>query len=56
MPLHITDVRAPICLVDAGRAGTDATAGWLGAHLGLNSARTTVVIDGLERASGRALG
>ncbi|WP_329116283.1 MarR family transcriptional regulator [Streptomyces sp. NBC_01465] len=47
--MHPTDVRALICLLDAGRAGTDATAGWLGAQLGLNSAGTTSVIDRLVR-------
>ncbi|ORT60592.1 MarR family transcriptional regulator [Streptomyces sp. CB03238] len=47
--MHATDVRALICLLDAERAGTDATAGWLGAQLGLNSAGTTAVIDRLER-------
>ncbi|MFE3899333.1 MarR family transcriptional regulator [Streptomyces sp. NPDC059153] len=47
--MHTTDVRALICLLDAERAGTDATAGWLGAQLGLNSAGTTSVIDRLER-------
>ncbi|MGW1656866.1 MarR family transcriptional regulator [Streptomyces atratus] len=46
--MHSTDVRALICLLDAERAGTDATAGWLGAQLGLNSAGTTSVIDRLE--------
>ncbi|MET9438030.1 MarR family transcriptional regulator [Streptomyces sp. NPDC006551] len=47
--MHITDVRALICLLDAERAGLDATAGHLGARLGLNSAGTTAVIDRLER-------
>ncbi|WP_443049175.1 MarR family transcriptional regulator [Streptomyces sp. NBC_00316] len=47
--MHPTDVRALICLLDAERAGTDATAGWLGTQLGLNSAGTTAVIDRLER-------
>ncbi|MCX5313507.1 MarR family transcriptional regulator [Streptomyces sp. NBC_00154] len=47
--MHPTDVRALICLLDAERAGTDATAGWLGGQLGLNSAGTTAVIDRLER-------
>ncbi|MFJ8856159.1 MarR family transcriptional regulator [Streptomyces sp. NPDC102437] len=47
--MHSTDVRALICLLDAERAGTDATAGWLGTQLGLNSAGTTAVIDRLER-------
>ncbi|MFB9392773.1 MarR family transcriptional regulator [Streptomyces coeruleoprunus] len=47
--MHPTDVRALICLLDAERAGRDATAGMLGAQLGLNSAGTTAVIDRLER-------
>ncbi|MET7856323.1 MarR family transcriptional regulator [Streptomyces sp. NPDC005318] len=47
--MHPTDVRALICLLDAERAGTDATAGRLGTQLGLNSAGTTAVIDRLER-------
>ncbi|MFJ6610930.1 MarR family winged helix-turn-helix transcriptional regulator [Streptomyces sp. NPDC091289] len=47
--MHPTDVRALICLLDAGRAGTDATAGWLGAQLGLHSAGTTAVVDRLVR-------
>ncbi|MEU5717811.1 MarR family transcriptional regulator [Streptomyces sp. NPDC020403] len=47
--MHPTDVRALICLLDAARAGTPATAGRLGAQLGLNSAGTTALIDRLER-------
>ncbi|MCX4980480.1 helix-turn-helix domain-containing protein [Streptomyces sp. NBC_00572] len=47
--MHPTDVRALICLLDAERAGTDATAGRLGERLGLNSAGTTAVVDRLER-------
>ncbi len=47
--MHPTDVRALICLLDAGRAGEAATAGLLGTRLGLNSAGTTAVIDRLER-------
>ncbi|MEV4375373.1 MarR family transcriptional regulator [Streptosporangium sp. NPDC049644] len=47
--LHPTDVRALICLLDAVRTGAPATPGVLGAHLGLNSAGTTAVIDRLER-------
>ncbi|MGW1926372.1 MarR family transcriptional regulator [Streptomyces massasporeus] len=47
--MHPTDVRALICLLDAERASTDATAGWLGERLGLNSAGTTAVVDRLER-------
>ncbi|MFF7636069.1 MarR family transcriptional regulator [Kitasatospora sp. NPDC008050] len=47
--LHPTDLRALICLLDAARAQTPATPGWLGRQLGLNSAGTTAVIDRLER-------
>jgi DNA-binding MarR family transcriptional regulator len=47
--LHPTDLRALVCLLDAARAGQPATPGWLGAHLGLNSAGTTALIDRLER-------
>ncbi|MEV5980940.1 MarR family transcriptional regulator [Streptomyces sp. NPDC052114] len=47
--MHHTDVRALICLLDAARSGEAATAGLLGARLGLNSAGTTAVIDRLER-------
>ena len=48
--LHPTDLRALIHLLDAGRAGTVATPGWLGEQLGLNSASTTGLIDRLEKA------
>ena len=48
--LHDTDVRALIHLLDAQRAGTLATAGWLGSQLGLSSASTTGLIDRMERA------
>ncbi|MFE1546148.1 MarR family winged helix-turn-helix transcriptional regulator [Streptomyces sp. NPDC058718] len=47
--LHPTDVRALIHLLDAARAGTRATPGWLGEHLRLNSAGTTALVDRLER-------
>ncbi|MEV7541972.1 MarR family transcriptional regulator [Streptomyces sp. NPDC089915] len=47
--MHPTDVRALVCLLDAARAAEPATAGLLGARLGLNSAGTTAVIDRLER-------
>lgn len=47
--LHPTDLRALISLLDAARAGTPATPGWLGAQLGLNSAGTTALVDRLER-------
>ncbi|MCF2527725.1 MarR family winged helix-turn-helix transcriptional regulator [Yinghuangia soli] len=48
--LHPTDLRALVCLLDAARAGTPATPGWLGGQLGLNSAGTTALVDRLERA------
>ncbi|MFV8185505.1 MarR family winged helix-turn-helix transcriptional regulator [Streptomyces sp. AF1B] len=48
--MHPTDVRALIALMDASRAGTEMTAGRLGAALGLNSAGTTALIDRMERA------
>ncbi|MEW2396957.1 MarR family transcriptional regulator [Streptomyces sp. NPDC046862] len=47
--MHPTDVRALIALMDASRAGSEMTAGRLGALLGLNSAGTTAVVDRLER-------
>ncbi|MFI6055313.1 MarR family transcriptional regulator [Streptomyces violascens] len=47
--LHPTDLRALICLLDAARAGTETTPGWLGAQLKLNSAGTTALLDRLER-------
>ncbi|MFI8823816.1 MarR family winged helix-turn-helix transcriptional regulator [Streptomyces sp. NPDC053431] len=47
--LHPTDVRALIHLLDATRAGTRATPGWLGEQLRLHSAGTTALIDRLER-------
>src|SRR6185437_3250843 len=48
--LHDTDVRALICLLDAERAGTPATPGWLGGQLALTSPATTALIDRLEAA------
>jgi DNA-binding MarR family transcriptional regulator len=48
--LHGTDVRALVCLLDAARDGTEATPGWLGKQLSLNSASTTALLDRLERA------
>ena len=48
--LHATDLRALIHLLDARRAGSPATPGWLGEQLGLNSAGTTALIDRLETA------
>ncbi|MFG3118587.1 MarR family winged helix-turn-helix transcriptional regulator [Streptomyces sp. NPDC048197] len=47
--LHPTDLRALISLLDAARAGVPSTPGRLGAHLGLNSAGTTALVDRLER-------
>jgi DNA-binding MarR family transcriptional regulator len=47
--LHPTDVRALIHLLDAARAGTLATPGWLGEQLRLNSSGTTALVDRLER-------
>ncbi|MFC8452202.1 MarR family transcriptional regulator [Kitasatospora sp. NPDC057223] len=47
--LHPTDLRALVRLLDAARAGTPATPGWLGGQLGLNSAGTTAVLDRLEK-------
>ena len=47
--LHPTDVRALIQLLDADRAGSAATPGWLGRRLGLNSAAVTALIDRLQR-------
>lgn len=46
--MHPTDVRALVCLLDAERAGTPATAGLVATGLGLNSAGTTAVLDRLE--------
>src|SRR5215211_6889326 len=48
--LHATDLRALIHLLDAARAGTPATPGWLGERLGMNSASVTALVDRLERA------
>jgi DNA-binding MarR family transcriptional regulator len=47
--LHPTDLRALIHLLDADRAGIQATPGWLGGQLRLNSASVTALIDRLER-------
>ncbi|MFN3541114.1 MAG: MarR family winged helix-turn-helix transcriptional regulator [Rhodococcus sp. (in: high G+C Gram-positive bacteria)] len=47
--LHPTDIRALICLLDADRAGTRATPGWLGAQLGLESASVTALIDRMAK-------
>ena len=47
--LHSTDLRAIIELLDAERAGTLATPGWLGERLRLGSASVTALVDRLER-------
>ncbi|CAH0265498.1 MarR family winged helix-turn-helix transcriptional regulator [Rhodococcoides fascians] len=47
--LHPTDIRALICLLDADRAGTRATPGWLGGQLGLESASITALIDRMTK-------
>jgi DNA-binding MarR family transcriptional regulator len=47
--LHVTDLRAIIELLDAGRAGVMATPTWLGQRLQLNSASVTALADRLER-------
>ncbi|MEV0290148.1 helix-turn-helix domain-containing protein [Kribbella sp. NPDC050820] len=48
--LHATDVRALIRLLDAERAGLEATPGWLAGQLGMTSQATTAVIHRLEAA------
>ncbi|MET9310191.1 MarR family transcriptional regulator [Kribbella sp. NPDC003505] len=48
--LHGTDVRALVRLLDAERAGVDATPGWLAQQLGMTSQATTAVIHRLEAA------
>jgi DNA-binding MarR family transcriptional regulator len=48
--LHATDVRALTRLLDAERAGVEATPGWLGQQLGMTSQATTAVIHRLEAA------
>ncbi|MFI7066915.1 MarR family winged helix-turn-helix transcriptional regulator [Kribbella sp. NPDC050124] len=48
--LHATDVRALIRLLDAERAGVEATPGWLAGQLGMTSQATTAVIHRLEAA------
>jgi DNA-binding MarR family transcriptional regulator len=48
--LHGTDVRALIRLLDAERAGVDATPSWLAEQLGMTSQATTAVIHRLEAA------
>ncbi len=47
--LHPTDVRALIQLLDAARAGTVASPGWLGEQLGMNSAAVTALLDRIEQ-------
>ncbi|CCQ17713.1 putative uncharacterized protein [Rhodococcus sp. AW25M09] len=49
--LHPTDIRALICLLDADRAGTRATPGWLGTQLGLESASVTALVDRMTKRS-----
>ncbi|MGW6277529.1 MarR family winged helix-turn-helix transcriptional regulator [Kribbella sp. NPDC055071] len=48
--LHGTDVRALVRLLDAERAGMEATPGWLAEQLGMTSQATTAVIHRLEGA------
>lgn len=48
--LHPTDLRALIVLLDAARAGLDATPGWLAGQLDLGSAAVTALVDRLEGA------
>ncbi|MEV0792235.1 MarR family transcriptional regulator [Kribbella sp. NPDC050459] len=48
--LHGTDVRALVRLLDAERAGMEATPGWLAQQLGMTSQATTAVIHRLEAA------
>jgi DNA-binding MarR family transcriptional regulator len=48
--LHTTDVRALVRLLDAERAGAEATPGWLAQQLGMTSQATTAVIHRLEAA------
>lgn len=47
--LHPTDVQAIVCLLDAARDGVDATPGWLGQQLGMQSPAVTALVDRLER-------
>ena len=48
--LHGTDVRALVRLLDAERAGAEATPGWLAQQLGMTSQATPAVIHRLEAA------
>jgi DNA-binding MarR family transcriptional regulator len=48
--LHATDVRALIRLLDAERAGVEATPTWLAQQLGMTSQATTAVIHRLQGA------
>ncbi|GAA2790155.1 MarR family winged helix-turn-helix transcriptional regulator [Kribbella solani] len=48
--LHNTDVRALVRLLDAERAGVEATPTWLAQQLGMTSQATTAVIHRLEAA------
>jgi DNA-binding MarR family transcriptional regulator len=47
--LHATDLRAIIELLDAERAGLQATPTWLAGRLRLNTASVTALVDRLER-------
>jgi DNA-binding MarR family transcriptional regulator len=48
--LHGTDVRALVRLLDAERAGIEATPSWLAQQLGMTSQATTAVIHRLRAA------
>jgi len=48
--LHATDVRALTRLLDAERAGAEATPSWLANQLGMTSQATAAVIHRLEAA------
>lgn len=48
--LHGTDVRALVRLLDAERAGLEATPSWLAQQLAMTSQATTAVIHRLEAA------
>jgi len=47
--LHPTDLRALVHLLDAGRAGTTASPGWLAEQLRLDASSVTALVDRLER-------
>jgi hypothetical protein len=48
--LHATDVRALVSLLDAERAGVEATPTWLAQQIGMTSQATTAVIHRLQAA------